>query len=204
MAQFLDLFCRPNDAAALAKVSNALLTVFPHPSEEREFTRARRVLSANYSLLRFHASANRRRQLDLTGREEAEPLLATLKWIADTQLFPKVAGACGRRYLAALLVECLALEGGEPSADVMHLNSAIRGELKALKRNATKLAPIPDHDSFLDFVTWMEAQPQRSDRFPDYFWTAWRRTLSRLARRTILYPAFSSDGLGVCRTLPYS
>ena len=164
LATFLDLFCRPTDAAALATASHALLTIFPQLDEEREFTHARRALESVYALLSINAPAHRNRTLDLEGREEAEPLLATLKWVSDTQLFPRVPGVRGRRYLAGLLIECLAVETGAPSADVLALGMAIRSELKALRRNLTSRAVIPDQDSLLAFTRWLEEQPQDSDR----------------------------------------
>ena len=195
LTHLLSHFCRPADAPALTTAAHALLTIFPQPSEEREFTHARQALESICGYLSINAAAHKNLTLDLTGREEAEPLLATLKWVSDTQLFPRVSGIRARRYLAALLIECLASQAESPSHDVLELATVIRGELKALRRNPTERAPIPDKDSFLAFIGWLDNLPQGSERFPSYFWAAWKRSLSTLAKRVILYPASTSPGL---------
>lgn len=208
---FLDRFCSPDDSPARAVVSHALAVIFADIESEREFTHARRALLSIWEDVRLRSLGASDAVLDIQARSrdgdsdissantqdrDREDLLYTAERISRTQLVPEAEGFEARRYIARLWVEILAMypDGGIPPG-VRELGMAFRQILKELHQGKTRRGALDPPGSLLELKGVLDREPQNSNRFPGYFWTAWRAHLSDYAYQAIVDPVPLGESL---------
>ena len=172
----------------MARVARALQLLIPQPDQESEFRETAQLILDHWNDiagLAPEALAGQMSTRGLLSRDDGT-ILALLIEVAQTALLPHLAGEKARRYLAALVVE-LAIREPDLTGDraFQDLARVIRLELVALRKDDAARPPIPDPHSLLALVDWVERQPQKSDRFPDYFWGSWRKVLHEAALRVV-------------------
>ena len=208
---FLDRFCLPDDAPARAVASHALSVIFPDLESEREFTYARRALLPIWDGIQLQALGGPDAVLDLQvrppedgseptpaspGDRDREELLVTLERISRTGLVPEAEGFEARGYIAKLWVEILAMHPGDSMPPgVREFGTAFRKILQDLYQGRTKRGALDPPGSLLELKGVLDREPQKSNRFPGYFWTAWRAHLSDYAYRAIVHPAPLGESL---------
>lgn len=174
--------------AAEARVARALQLLVAQPDQESEFRATARLILDHWNDIAGLAAEARFGVLSTRGMvtEDGGTIPALLVEVAQSGLLPHLAGAKARRYLAALVVELAIREPALTSERAFgDLARVIRLELQDLRRNDAARAPIPDPTGLLGLVDWIDRQPQRSKRFPDYFWDSWRRVLRDAALRVV-------------------
>lgn len=191
--------------------SHALFVIFPDLESEREFTYARRALLPIWDGIRLQALGAPDAALDLQVRpqenglelrpvsskdRDREELLVTLERISRTGLVPEAEGFEARSYIAKLWVEILAMHPGDNMPPgVRELGTAFRQILQDLYQGRTKRGALDPPGSLLELKGVLDREPQNSNRFPGYFWTAWRAHLSDYAYHAIFNPAPLGESL---------
>ena len=191
--------------------SHALTVIFADIEAEREFTYARRALSPIWEDIRLQSLGAPDAVLDLQVRSredgseaapasskdrDREELLVTLERISRTGLVPEAEGFEARGYIAKLWVEILAMhpEEGMPPG-VRELGMAFRQSLKELHQGKARRGALDPPSSLLELKGVLDREPQNSNRFPGYFWSAWRAHLSDYAYQAIVNPVPFGESL---------
>lgn len=180
------------------RVARALQLLVPHPDQESEFRATARLIFDQWNDIEGLAAEARAGYLSTRGMvsEEGGAIPSLLIEVAQTELLPHLAGAKARRYLGLLVVELALREPNLVSDRAFEdLARVIRLELQDLREDDAARAPIPDPTSLLALIDWVDRQPQKSERFPAYFWNSWRRVLRDAALRVVYAAADESAAL---------
>ncbi len=159
------------------RIANALLLLMPDPELETEFRVTARAILENINEIDSLARNVELGKLDTKGLYEIKQtaLAQMLSTVHETKLLPRISGTRARKYFALLAVEIALRNPDQINQNlIFHLANVVRIELDKLNADDASKSAIPDPKSLLDLISWVDSQPQKSERFPQYFWNTWK------------------------------
>lgn len=182
--------------AVMRRVAHALQILVPFPEQEYEFQVAAQAIQNEEIEIEEQSSKAQLGHIDTRGllSSDSNAVAMMLVAVSETKLHPHLAGIKARRYLAVLVLE-IVLRTPDMVTDtsVVNLARVVRLELTELEKDDASRPAIPDPESLLDLINWIDSRPQKSERFPQYFWNSWRKYLSPAALEILETPILSND-----------